>query len=77
MSKSESKTSVYFWEDHLSKNLRESSVGRKGLSLFRLKDMDIPVPEFFVVDSSVYKDIVFESLDRDIDKLTEKKKNPE
>lgn len=77
MSKSESKTSVYFWEDHLSKNLRESSVGRKGLSLFRLKDMDIPVPEFFVIDSSVYKDIVFESLDRDIDKLTEKKKNPE
>jgi pyruvate,water dikinase len=39
--------------------------------------MDIPVPEFFVIDSSVYKDIVFESLDRDIDKLTEKKKNPE
>jgi pyruvate,water dikinase len=77
MSKSESKTSVFFWEDHSAKNLRESTVGRKGLSLFRLKDMDIPVPEFFVISSSVYNDTVFESLDRDFDKLTEKNRNPE
>jgi pyruvate,water dikinase len=76
MSKSEN-NSVYFWEDCKAKNLRESNVGRKGLSLFRLKDMDIPVPEFFVVSSSVFKDIAFESLDRDIGKLTNKNRNPE
>ncbi len=77
MSKSESNTLVYFWEDFDSKGLRESTVGRKGLSLFRLKDMDIPVPEFFVISSSVFKDFVFESLDRDFEKLTAKDKNPE
>jgi len=77
MSKSESNVSVYFWEDFGAKNLRESTVGRKGLSLFRLKDMDIPVPEFFVISSSVFKDVIFESLDRDIKKLTGKNRNPE
>jgi len=39
--------------------------------------MDIPVPEFFVVSSSVFKDIVFDSLDKDIDKLIAKNRNPE
>mgnify|MGYP001111880096 CR=1 FL=1 len=77
MSNSENNTSVYFWEDFSAKNLRESNVGRKGLSLFKLKDMDIPVPEFFVISSSVFKDVTFESLDRDFDKLTSKKRNPE
>ena len=77
MSKSESNTSVYFWEDFNSKSLRENTVGRKGLSLFRLKDMDIPVPEFFVISSTVFKDVVFESLDRDFKKLTAKNRNPE
>jgi pyruvate,water dikinase len=77
MSKSENKTSVYFWEDFTAKNLRESNVGRKGLSLFRLKDMDIPVPEFFVISSSIFKDIAFEGLDRDFKKLTAKNRNPE
>jgi pyruvate,water dikinase len=77
MSKSENSTNVYFWEDYQAKNLRESSVGRKGLSLFTLKDMDIPVPEFFVILSSVYKDVLFQALDRDFDKLTGKNKNPE
>lgn len=77
MSKSENKTSVYFWEDFTAKKLRETNVGRKGLSLFRLKDMDIPVPEFFVISSSVFKDISFEGLDRDFKKLTGRNRNPE
>jgi pyruvate,water dikinase len=77
MSKSENNTSVYFWEDFTAKNLRETNVGRKGLSLFRLKDMDIPVPEFFVISSSVFKDIAFEALDRDFKKLTGRNRNPE
>ncbi len=77
MSKSNNDTPVYFWEDFNAKDLRESNVGRKGLSLFQLKDMDIPVPEFFVISSSVFKDVVFESLDRDVKKLTAKNRNPE
>jgi pyruvate,water dikinase len=77
MSKSKEKPSVYFWEDFTAKKLRESNVGRKGLSLFKLKDMDIPVPEFFVISSSVFKDIAFEVLDKDVEKLTAKNRNPE
>ncbi len=77
MSNSESKTAVYFWEDFSAKNLRESRVGRKGLSLFKLKDMDIPVPEFFVISPTVFKEVVFESLDRDFDKLVHHGRNPE
>ncbi|MCD4756168.1 hypothetical protein K8R20_00935 [bacterium] len=77
MSKSQTKNLVYFWEDFHAKNLRESSVGRKGLSLFKLKDMDIPVPEFFVISPTVFKDMVFEGLDRDVEKLTHKGRNPE
>jgi pyruvate,water dikinase len=39
--------------------------------------MDIPVPEFFVISSTVFKDLVFESLDKDVEKLTAKNRNPE
>jgi pyruvate,water dikinase len=77
MSKSENSNSVYFWEDFSARNLREAKVGRKGLSLFELKDMDIPIPEFFVISSSVFKEIAFKGLDKDIEKLTSKNKNPE
>jgi phosphoenolpyruvate synthase/pyruvate phosphate dikinase len=69
--------SVYYWEDNLSKNLKESTVGRKGLSLFELKDIDVPVPEFFVISSIVYDKIVSETLMRDSEKLLVKGKNPE
>ncbi|KKP54761.1 hypothetical protein A3K02_01720 [candidate division WS6 bacterium RIFOXYD1_FULL_33_8] len=69
--------SVYFWEDHTSKNLKESVVGRKGLSLFELKDMDIPIPDFFVVSSFVYDKIIAESLLRDSEKLLENGRNPD
>lgn len=71
------KRHVYFWEDHQFKNLRESTVGRKGLSLFELKDMDIPIPEFFVVSSDVFDMVISHTLERDIEKLLEKGKNPE
>ena len=47
------KRAVYFWEDYAFTKLQESSVGRKGLSLFELKDMDIPIPDFFVVSPIV------------------------
>lgn len=68
---------LYYWEDFQSKNLKESTVGRKGLSLFELKDMDIPVPEFFVIPSSIYDRFISETLLRDSEKLLENGKNPE
>ena len=41
------KNPVYFYEDINSTDVEESLVGRKGLSLFLLKDYDVPVPPFF------------------------------
>lgn len=79
MSPSDSKINryLYYWEDFQSGNLKESTVGRKGFSLFELKDMDVPVPEFFVISSHVYDKFVSASLLRDSEKLLENKKNPE
>ncbi|MDX9739413.1 MAG: PEP/pyruvate-binding domain-containing protein [Candidatus Dojkabacteria bacterium] len=68
---------VYYWEDFHSKNLKESSVGRKGLSLFQLKDMDIPIPEFFVLSSRIYDKFVSQTLLKNSEKLLEGGKNPE
>jgi pyruvate,water dikinase len=68
---------LYYWEDFQFKNLKESTVGRKGLSLFELKDMDVPVPEFFVISSSVFDKFISESLLRDNEKLLENGRNPE
>ncbi len=47
------KSKIFFFEDYSAKELNENRLGRKGLSLFKLKDMDVPVPEFFVVSSDV------------------------
>jgi len=69
--------SIYYWEDFESKNLKESTVGRKGLSLFQLKDMDVPVPEFFIISSSIYDKFISSSLVRDSEKLLEGGRNPE
>ena len=69
--------SLYYWEDFESKNLKESTVGRKGLSLFQLKDMDVPIPEFFIISSFVYDKFVSTALLRDSEKLLEGGRNPE
>ena len=71
------KRSVYFWEDYAFSKLQESSVGRKGLSLFELKDMDIPIPDFFVVSPIVFDKVVSQAVLRDAQSLLEKGKNPE
>lgn len=74
---SKSKRSIYFWEDHQYSKLKESSVGRKGLSLFELKDMDIPIPDFFVISPFVFEKIVSKSLLRDAKNLLDSKRNPD
>lgn len=71
------KRAVYFWEDHTFTKLRESTVGRKGLSLFELKDMDIPIPDFFVISSLVFDKVVSHTLQREASTLIVKDKNPD
>ena len=71
------KRAVYFWEDHNFTKLRESTVGRKGLSLFELKDMDIPIPDFFVISSFVFDRVVSHTLQRESSTLIVKDKNPD
>lgn len=69
--------SVLFFEDYSSKDLKEAQIGRKGLSLFRLKDMDVPVPDFFVISGDVFTKFCFEILDENKKKLLLKGRNPE
>ena len=76
-SESSKKTSVYFFEDYSAKELNEDKVGRKGLSLFRLKDMDVPVPEFFVVSSEVFVKHALKVFKNSKGKLLAKGRNPE
>lgn len=71
------KRAVYFWEDHVYTKLKESTVGRKGLSLFELKDMDIPIPDFFVISSIVFDKLISKTLQRDAKGLLEKGRNPD
>lgn len=68
---------VYFHEDHSSKEVREDTVGRKGMSLFKLRDMDVPIPDFFVISPNVYRDFLFSAFDRKLGKLLEKVKDPD
>jgi len=76
-SDSSNKTKIYFFEDYSAKELNEDKVGRKGLSLFRLKDMDVPVPEFFVVSSDVFVKHVLKVFNDNKGKLLAKGRNPE
>ena len=71
------KPKVFFFEDYSAKELNENKVGRKGLSLFKLKDMDVPVPEFFVVSSDVFVEHSLKVFKGNKEKLLGKGKNPE
>ena len=71
------KPKVFFFEDYSAKELNENKVGRKGLTLFKLKDMDVPVPEFFVVSSDVFVEHSLKVFKGNKEKLLGKGKNPE
>lgn len=71
------KPAVYFFEDYAAKEVDEERVGRKGLSLFKLKDMDVPVPEFFVVASDVFVQHTLKAFNHTKGKLLAKGRNPE
>lgn len=79
MIESENKKSnpVYFFDDYSAKELNENKVGRKGLSLFKLKDMDVPVPEFFVVSSDVFVDFIMKAFNGGKARILANGRNPE
>ncbi len=66
---------IFFHEDYTSKDLSELKVGRKALSLFEIRDMDVPIPEFFAVSSTVYKDLLFRAFDEKVLALLEDNKD--
>jgi len=68
---------IFFYEDFSSKDVNESSVGRKGLSLFKLKDVDVPVPSFFVVSAGVFTSLVYSALGSKLDNYLKEKKLPD
>ncbi len=77
LSPTSKKSKVFFFEDYSAKELNENRTGRKGLSLFKLKDMDVPVPEFFVISSDVFVDLAFNALEKGRKKILAKGRNPE
>lgn len=54
----------------------ESTLGRKGLSLFNLHNFDVPIPEFFVISPLIFKSFVKKVLDEKSSEIL-KEKNPE
>ncbi len=68
---------TYFYEDFSAKDLDESVVGRKGMSLFRLKDADVPVPPFFVVSPAVFDALIYNAFGNDIEKYLKEKNFPD
>ncbi len=68
---------VLFHEDYSTKEVSESVAGRKGFSLFSLRNMDVPIPDFFVISPNVYKRFVLTSFDKKISKLLEKGREPD
>ena len=77
MKDEQKKNEIFFFEDYSARNLTESKVGRKGLSLFHLKDMDVPVPDFFIISGDVFVDVCYPALEESIPKLLSKGRNPE
>jgi phosphoenolpyruvate synthase/pyruvate phosphate dikinase len=71
------KSNVFFCEDSSAKDLNENKVGRKGVSLFKLKDMDVPVPDFFVVSGTSFVNFCLGAFDTYEKKLLDNGKNPE
>lgn len=68
---------IFHFEDTSSKDVNENIVGRKGLSLFKLQDIDIPIPDFFVISSEVISDLIEDAFIDNAEKLLANEKNPE
>jgi len=60
---------IYFYEDFTLSEVNESYVGRKGLSLFELYDIDIPIPPFFSISPEVYTSLLFKAFNKKISQI--------
>lgn len=67
---------IYFHEDYSVKDLNENKVGRKGLSLFRLQEIDVPVPPFFVISPLMYREHLYSAFDERIIQMIKENKLP-
>lgn len=68
---------IYFFEDFSAKDLDESLVGRKGMSLFQLKDADVPVPPFFATSPLVFDDLIFKAFGDKVEEYVKKTSLPD
>jgi phosphoenolpyruvate synthase/pyruvate phosphate dikinase len=68
---------IYFHENFSAKDVDESLVGRKGLSLFSLKDVDVPVAPFFVISPLLYNDLIYKAFANRISFYLKEKKLPD
>lgn len=57
---------VFLDEDCSLDEISEDFVGRKALSLFALREMDVPVPPFFALSGSIFTEYVTECLNSKI-----------
>ena len=53
---------IFLDEDFTSNGVSEDFIGRKAVSLFKLKDMDVPVPPFIAVSGAIFTEYVAECL---------------
>ncbi|MBN2100621.1 hypothetical protein JW710_01860 [Candidatus Dojkabacteria bacterium] len=53
---------IFVDEDFTANDVKEELVGRKGYSLFRLRDMDVPVPSFMCISSGLFSEYIASSL---------------
>ena len=77
MKESNQNKTIFYFEDFDKSWLKEELVGRKGLSLLKLNDMDVPVPDFFIINPRVFRELSSRAFERVQAKLLQGNRNPE
>lgn len=57
---------IFVDDDFSSNEVNEDLVGKKGFSLFRTRDMDVPVPAFMVISSAIFSEYIADTLGSDL-----------
>lgn len=69
-----SQINIFIDEDYDHKSVTDQDIGRKGYSLFKLRDMDVPVPRFFTISGKVFSQFVNTNVGPSLDnKITSEK----
>lgn len=53
---------IFVDDDFSAQDVSEEIIGRKGYSLFQLKDMDVPVPAFMAISSAIFTEYIADNL---------------